>query len=180
MPSKKTGEYQGQPSSPDTVKKKVVFQGMDVHLDRPRGFIMRGEDDKGTPWERRYKVDYGFIPNTKGGDGDGVDVFLGPDKTADEAYWIAQKKPDGTFDEYKVMLGFTNRDTAIGCFRDHIPLKLLGGVTVMKTDMMKAMLGLEPAPNFGMKVAFAGELHSLQGDVRCYTERLFTGPLLRC
>ena len=140
---KPTGEYKGQKANPDTGKKVVEFQGINIKLDRPKGFIMRGEDDKGVPWTRKYKVNYGFIPKTEGGDGDGLDVFLGPDRKAPEAYWAVQTKPDGSFDEYKVFLGFTSRDAAIGCYRDHIPKKLLKSMLTFRVQMMKALLGLD-------------------------------------
>lgn len=139
-----TGEYKGEKASPNTVKKVVDFQGISIKLDRPKGFIMCGCDDDGNQWTRKYKVDYGFIPKTLGGDGDGVDVFLGPDKKAPDAYWAVQTKPDGSFDEYKAFLGFTSREAAIGCYRDHIPKKLLSNLVTIKVEMMKAMLGLEP------------------------------------
>ncbi len=170
---RKTGEYKGQPSNPDTVKEKREFQGLPIHIDRPKGFKMRGVDDKGKPWERVYKVDYGFIPKTEGGDGDGLDVFLGPDKKADEAYWVAMTKPSGGFDEYKVFLGFPNRESAIGCFVEHIPRKLMASVVTMKVDMMKAMLGRVPLPDFAGKVAFLSELSTLSDRVRSLHNLMF-------
>ena len=139
------GYYKGQPSDPDTVKKKTEYMGIPIHIDRPKGFIMMGTDKDGNDWSRRYKYDYGYIPDTLGGDGDGVDVFLGPEKNAHDAYWAVQKKPDGSFDEYKVFLGFANRESAMAAYRDHIPKKLLNGIVTMKVEMMKAMLGkVEP------------------------------------
>lgn len=164
---KPTGEYKGVKTSPDTVKKVVLFQGITVKVDRPRGFIMRGEAD-GVPWTRKYKVDYGFIPKTLGGDGDGLDVFLGPDKKAPDAYWAVQTKPDGTFDEYKAFLGFTSREAAIGCYRDHIPRKLLNNLVTIKVQMMKAMLGLDSngliKKTAAMTTAsFLDELEQIQG-----------------
>lgn len=137
-----SGYYRGEASSPDTVKFKTEFQGIPLHIDRPRGFMMMGHDDKGKPWARRYRYDYGFIPKTQGGDGDGIDVFVGPNKKAHEAYWAIQRKPDGKFDEYKVFLGFDNRDEALAAYRQHIPKKLLGGMITLKVDMMKAMIGI--------------------------------------
>ena len=103
----KQGFYKGKPASPDTVKFTRDFQGIPVRVDRPRGFIMTGVDSKGEPWKRRYKHDYGYIPRTLGGDGDGLDVFIGPDRGAKHAYWAVQRKPNGVFDEYKVFLGFS-------------------------------------------------------------------------
>lgn len=138
-----TGTYKGEPISPDTVKFKTEYQGIPVHVDRPKGLVMSGKTDKGIAWQRRYKYHYGFIPKTKGGDGEGVDVFLGPNKKAPEAFWAVQTKHDGTFDEYKVFLGFDNRDAAVAAYRDHIPRKLLKGMVTMRIEMMKAMLGID-------------------------------------
>ncbi len=135
------GFYKGQPASPDTVKWKQDFQGLTIHLDRPKGFIMFGTDADGNKWRRTYKYDYGFIPKTLGGDNDGLDVFIGPNKKAPNAFWAVQKKPDGSFDEYKIFLGFDNRDEAIAAYRAHIPKKFFGRMMSMTVEMMKAMLG---------------------------------------
>lgn len=163
--SKPTGFYKGEPTSPDTVKFKTEFQGIPINVDRPKGFIMRGTDAAGKDWARRYKYDYGFIPKTLGGDGDGLDVFIGPAKSSDTAFWAIQRKADGSFDEYKVFLGFNNRDEATAAYRQHIPKKFFNGILAMKVEMMKAMLGkvdpehqIKRASMFG----FADELGWLQ------------------
>jgi len=161
------GVYKGEPTNPDTVKFKTEYQGIPIHVDRPKGFIMNGTSDKGA-WQRKYKYDYGFIPKTMGGDGDGLDVFLGPDKKAPEAYWAVQTKPDGSFDEYKVFLGFDNRDAAVAAYRDHIPKKLMNGMVTMRVEMMKAMLGIDSdgliKKTAAMRtVAFLDELSKIRG-----------------
>ena len=139
------GFYKGAPSSPDTVKWVADFQGLKIKIDRPKGFIMFGTDHAGTKWRRTYKHDYGFIPKTLGGDSDGLDVFIGANKKAPNAFWAVQRKPDGSFDEYKIFLGFDNRDEAIAAYRAHIPKKLFGRMMSMTIEMMKAMLGDSPA-----------------------------------
>jgi hypothetical protein len=138
------GVYKGQPARPDTVKFKRDFQGIPVQIERPRGFVMMGTDEKGKHWVRRYKNDYGHIPRTLGGDHEGLDVFIGPKPKSEHAFWAVQRFPDGTFDEYKVFLGFSNRDEAIACYRAHIPKRLMAGMMTMRIDMMKAMLGKNP------------------------------------
>jgi hypothetical protein len=149
------GWWKGDPLSPGGVKFKTSFQDMPIHVDRPKGFVMTGTDSDGKSWSRKYKYDYGFIPRTKGGDGDGLDVFIGPNKKAPEAYWAIQTKKDGSFDEYKVFLGFDNRDVALAVYRDHIPKKLLGGMVTMRVDMMKALMGMnaEGYGSLGVKTA---------------------------
>jgi len=139
--AKPTGFYRGQPASPDTVKFKTEFRGIPINIDRPKGFIMKGTDSRGRDWARRYKYDYGFIPKTLGGDGDGLDVFIGPKKRSDTSFWAVQRRDDGSFDEYKVFLGFDNRDEAIAAYRQHIPKKYFKGIITMKIEMMKALLG---------------------------------------
>lgn len=133
--------------------KTVTFEGMKVRVDRPKGFVQKGVGEDGKPWERKYLYDYGFLPKTKGGDGEGIDVFLGPDEeAAEDAHWVIQKKSDGSFDEYKVFLGFKSRAAAKKAYTDHIPRKFFGGMISMNVQMMRAMLGLEPAE----KLAFVG------------------------
>ena len=138
------GFYKGKPASPDTVKFVVDFQGIKIKVDRPKGFIMIGKDDKGQEWKRQYKVDYGFIPKTLGGDDDGLDVFIGPNKDSKQAFWAVQRKDDGSFDEYKLFVGYDNRDEAIATYRAHIPKKYFGRMITTTVDMMKAMLGVNP------------------------------------
>lgn len=138
---KDVGWYKGELTSPHTVKFKTEFQGIPINVDRPKGFIMKGKDSKGNVWARRYHYDYGFIPKTLGGDDDGLDVFIGPDKKQPYAFWAVQRKEDGSFDEYKVFVGFHSRDAAIAAYRQHIPKKFFNGMMTMKVEMMKAMLG---------------------------------------
>lgn len=139
-----TGEFKGRLMSPDSVKKTVEFQGLTIKIDRPKGFVMKGTSSDGKAWERKYRYDYGFIPKTLGGDGDGLDVFLGPNKSAPNTFWAVQTKPDGSFDEYKVFLGFESKDAAKAAYTEHIPAKLLDGIATLSIEMMKAMLGVEP------------------------------------
>jgi hypothetical protein len=140
--------YKNQVVSSDGVKKKIEYQGIPIHLDRPKGLIMTGKNDQGEDWVREYHYDYGFFPGTLGGDGDGVDVFVGPDKEAPEAYWAIQLKKDGSFDEFKVFLGFHNRDAAIGAFKQHIPQRFLGGMVTVRLDILKALIGVHPTGEF--------------------------------
>lgn len=138
---KPTGEYQGKPANPDSVKFKTEFQKLPIHVDRPKGFVMKGVDKSGKAWSRTYKYDYGFIPKTLGGDMDGLDVFLGPKKDAPNAFWAVQRHSDGSFDEYKVFLGFPDRAAATAAYEEHIPKKLMKSMITISVPMMQAMLG---------------------------------------
>lgn len=141
-----------------TAAKLTHFAGLRVRIDRPKGYVQKGKDKEGEPWERVYKVDYGFLPGTQGGDGDGLDVFLGPDEKADPAYLVYQKKDDGSFDEFKLMLGFKDGSSARACYVDHIPSKFLGKMEPLSLNVVRALTGQPLDEEAIVKKAFFQEL----------------------
>lgn len=152
------------------------FQGLKVRIDRPKGFVQEGKDKDGKPWKRVYSVDYGFLPKTKGGDGDGVDVFLGPDENAKTSYWVVQSKDDGSFDEYKVILGVHSAAEARAIYDAHIPAKFRHSIAAISVEMMKAMLNVEPDEKIAFKVGFFAELQKESASVQLHRlGELFTG-----
>lgn len=126
-----------------TVKKVVDFQGIKVSIDRPKGFTQTGKDADGNEWSRTYVNDYGFIPRTNGGDGGSLDVFMGPSEKSDRVYWVEQKKADGSFDEFKLFLGFDSSSEVLNVFKAHIPIRFFGDMSEMTVAQMKALLNLE-------------------------------------
>lgn len=134
-------EEGAETSSPFEVRD---FQGIAVTIDRPKGFTQEGVGVDGKPWSRTYRNDYGFIAKTEGGDNEDLDVFLGDDLSQESAVWISQNKPDGTFDEYKVFLGFPSIEAAVETYKAHIPEQFMGEVTIVPVSHMKSLLGLPP------------------------------------
>lgn len=130
--------------------KKTNFQQIDIHIDRPKGFVQKGKSPDGAKWERVYKLDYGFIPGTKGGDGEDLDVFLGPNAKSDTAFWVTQRKEDGSFDEYKIFLGFNSQLAAKRAYLAHIPRKFYGGMEEMPVAAMRGLLNKEPMAKSAM------------------------------
>lgn len=137
-----------------------LFTGLKVKVDRPKGFVQEGKDSEGKPWKRVYKVDYGYFPKTEGGDGEDLDVFLGPDEKAPTGYLIYQKKADGSFDELKLMMGFADADKAKACYLDHVPAKFFGKMEPLSLNVVKALLGY---PLEGMKIATEAFVPELLG-----------------
>lgn len=132
------------PAAASPTLAQTTFQEIPITIDRPRGHVMNGIDEKGEAWKRAYYVDYGFIPNTQGGDAEGLDVFLGLHPDATEAHWIKQLKSDGTFDEYKLMLGFGSADEAKGMYLAHVPKRFFGEISTTSVGMVRGLLGLHP------------------------------------
>lgn len=133
--------------------KTRIFAGLRVRIDRPKGFVQHGKSSDGTPWEREYKCDYGYLAGTQGGDGDGLDVFLGPEEKGD-AFLIHQRKEDGSFDEYKLMLGFKDARVAKAMYLTHIPAKFLGKIERMPIGVIQGLTGRPVDHN---KTAAAGD-----------------------
>lgn len=138
------GSAQRTPEPTSKAMRKTQHKGVPITIDRPKGYVQTGRDAEGKSWEREYKVDYGYIPRTKGGDGEGIDVFVGPNPDADTTYWVAQKKADGSFDEYKVIVGADSSEEAKKIYLDHVPEKYFGGMSEMSVEQMKALLNKEP------------------------------------
>ena len=141
---------------------KRTFAGLKLHIDRPKGFVQEGKDGEGKPWKRVYRVDYGYIPRTEGGDGEDLDVFLGPDPEAKSAYWITQVDHTGAFDEYKVMLGFPSSAAAKACYLQHVPARFFSSLTTVPMGVLHALLA-RPMQKAAMVI---GLLHGIQERLR--------------
>jgi hypothetical protein len=148
-PVAKADEGDGVPNP-----QRTDYQGIPVIIDRPTGFVQTGTAADGTSWERTYSFDYGYIENTAGGDGEGLDVFLGPETDAQTAHWVTQLK-GADFDEFKVMLGFADQAAAIQAYLDHIPREHLGGVYPVSINVMRSLLGIEPPEGIELQKAAA-------------------------
>lgn len=98
------------------------FQGIPVVIEWPKGSTRTGVGPDGKKWSREMFADYGCIPDTVSkGDGEDVDVYIGPDAEALNAFVIDQLKEDHSFDEVKIMLGFPDKKSATSCYLLHYP-----------------------------------------------------------
>jgi hypothetical protein len=89
--------------------KTLIFHGMRIRIENEAGSVRKGIDEYGKPWETTMAYPYGEIINSMGVDGDPVDCFVGPNKSAKFVFGIHQTKKDGRgFDEQKFMLGFND------------------------------------------------------------------------
>ena len=84
----------------------IIYQGLVVYVENPKGSTRSGTAPNGTRWSVRMPAHYGEFAGTLGMDGDPVDVFVGDDPDAPDAFVVHQKVP-GTQrpDEDKVILG---------------------------------------------------------------------------
>ncbi|MBO9483807.1 LPD38 domain-containing protein [Salinisphaera sp. G21_0] len=98
-------------------KEHIKLQGLDISLENKRGSTRSGTDPDGNEWSVTMAHDYGYIKRTEGADGDHIDVFVGENTDSEQVFIVDQVNKDGSFDEHKVMLGFTDRESAINGYK---------------------------------------------------------------
>ncbi len=95
-------------------KGHIKIDGFDITIETPKGVVRSGVDEQGNPWSVTMNNTYGYIRGTEGVDGDHIDLFLSDhlDGWNGEVFVVDQVKPDGSFDEHKVMYGFNSIEEA--------------------------------------------------------------------
>lgn len=123
------------PANSRPVQRVVDWHGIPVSVEFDIGDVKRGIGDYGEVWTNEYQVPYGEIPSSRTlADGEGVDIYLGPDMEAPLVFVVHQLRRDGTFDEDKVMLGFPSREEAVRAYGRHGPPWGLGSVDEMTVE----------------------------------------------
>jgi len=122
----------------------VAIDGIQVFIDRPKGFVQTGEGPDGVPWQREFLCNYGFFPDTIGADNEEVDVYLGDDLASPRAFLIRQVRQDGTFDEHKVMIGFCDEAAALRMYLAHTPAWCFGGMCELPLAFLAELLRQAP------------------------------------
>lgn len=86
------------------------YLGLTIVLEYLKGNIRTGPG-----WEHQMPDAYGYIDGTKDADGEDIDVYLCYQFDPNASPVIVDQKnlSDGTFDEHKCMLGYTDPNTAI-------------------------------------------------------------------
>lgn len=135
----------------------MQWAGLDVHVEVPKGGTRKAKD---ASWEvKDMPAHYGYFKNTKGADGDAVDVYLGGHPNTDVAWVIDQAHAStGKFDEHKVMAGFPTREAALRAydqsFSDGKAKERVRDITPIHVADLKAWLrhGRTKAPFSGQRV----------------------------
>ena len=120
-------------------KGHVKLDGFDITIETPRGGVRRGVDADGKEWSTEMQHDYGYIRGTKGKDGDHIDVFLSESPEEGAVFVVDQVKEDGSFDEHKVMYGFSDPEDAKAAYLSNYSdgWKGLGNITEVSKDDFK-------------------------------------------
>lgn len=115
----------------------VEIDGLKISIENPKGSMRRGKEPDGTPWENEMKNTYGYIKDTTGVDGDKIDVFLSDNPTDGDVYVVDQYNKDGSFDEHKVMYGFTSATEAEAAYLSNYSADWAKGRKVVVTGVTR-------------------------------------------
>ena len=107
-----TNPTEAQKEAGNYRKGHIKVDGMDVTIEQPKGSVRRGKDVDGKEWESKMYNTYGYIRGTESVDGDHIDIFLSDTPETGNVFVIDQVNKDGSFDEHKVMYGFSDMESA--------------------------------------------------------------------
>jgi hypothetical protein len=123
---------------------RITFQGLDISIENRKGSVRHWYDPRtDTRGETKMEWSYGYIRLTEGVDGDHVDVFIGPHKSAPRVFVIHQMRaPDfEKYDEDKCMLGFSSAVAAKAAYLKHFDSpRFFGGMTILSMGSFKEKL----------------------------------------
>lgn len=134
-----TNPTEAQKEAGNYKKGHIKINGFDVTIEQPAGSVRSGKDASGKEWSQVMNNTYGYIRGTESVDGDHIDVFLGPDMNSDMVYVVDQVNTDGSFDEHKVMMGFSSLEDARSAYLSNYEegWQGLGNITGVALDEFK-------------------------------------------
>lgn len=90
-------------------KGKFWLFGQEVAIETPKGAMRRGVNHRGEEWAHKMPCHYGYLRRNKSlSDFDNLDCFIGPHPKSELVFVVDQQKPDGRWDEHKLLLGFNS------------------------------------------------------------------------
>ena len=125
-------------------KGHVSIDGLNITIENPKDTERSGVDENGQKWSVKMNNTYGYIRRTEGKDGDHIDLFLSDhiDDWNGNVFVVDQVKPDGSFDEHKVMYGFDTIEEAEQAYMSNYSIgwKGLGAITGTSKENFKKWL----------------------------------------
>ena len=131
--------------------KERTIQGLPIKVEHLKGSLRTGIDPTGEPWKQTMMADYGHIKDTKGEDGEGVDVYVGPLPNAKEVFVFHLNDLHGGVED-KVMIGFQSPEAAKACFLQHYPKEMYDGMTALPLSTFMDRLKISQIPHVRKKI----------------------------
>lgn len=103
---------EAQKEAGNYLKGKFARNGMNFRVETVKGQKRFWTEPGGTVKSKVLKYAYGYVSGTETTDGEEVDAIFGDGDIDQAVYAIDQNKADGSFDEPKLMFGFSSEDAA--------------------------------------------------------------------
>ncbi|KGN69306.1 ankyrin repeat domain-containing protein [Porphyromonas sp. COT-108 OH1349] len=134
-----TNPSEAQKEAGNYKKGHVKVDGFSITIENPKNSERSGKDKDGAAWSVTMQNDYGYILGTKGKDGDHIDIFLSDSPGEGSVFVVDQIREDGSFDEHKVMYGFSNIEEAKSAYLSNYSpgWKGLGNITEVSKENFK-------------------------------------------
>ena len=138
-----TNPTEAQKEAGNYKKGHIKVDGMNITIEQPKGSIRRGKDASGKEWESEMHNTYGYIRGTEGVDGDHIDIFLSDNPNEGNVFVVDQVNKDGSFDEHKVMYGFSDKESARQAYLSNYEdgWQGLGNITEVSKEEFKKWIG---------------------------------------
>jgi hypothetical protein len=137
------------------------FAGLTICIEHKKGTTRVIKNDAGVVvFKTKMHADYGYFKDSVGRDGDETDVFIGPDKEADQVFTvhmldkghdIAQRE-----DEDKCFIGYASHEAALQSFLQHYPEHFYGGMTSLPVETFVQKLKEASLPHREKKIHAGG------------------------
>ena len=137
-----TNPTEAQKEAGNYKKGHIKVDGLNITIEQPKGSIRRGTDANGKQWESEMHNTYGYIRGTESVDGDHIDIFLSDNPTEGKVFVVDQVNKDGSFDEHKVMYGFSDMESARQAYLSNYEegWQGLGNITEVSKEDFKAWI----------------------------------------
>ena len=134
-----TNPTEAQEEAGNYKKGHINVDGFNVTIEQPKGSVRRGKDANGKEWKTEMHNTYGYIRGTESVDGDHIDIFLSDNPTEGNVFVVDQVNKDGSFDEHKVMYGFSDMESARKAYLSNYEegWQGLGNITEVSKDEFK-------------------------------------------
>lgn len=100
-------------------KRRTEWRGLAIVIENEAGSYREWRRPDGSPGRTQMRFPYGFFSDHAGSDGDELDCYIGPDLAARFVYVVHQLAPDGSRDEDKVFVDFSDEAAAKAAFLAH-------------------------------------------------------------
>lgn len=148
--------------------KDYFAHGIDFVIENPKGSTRVGTTIDGEAWKSVLPADYGYIKNTRGMDGDELDMYIGPHLESELVFIVDQNEIlTGEFDEHKIIFGVNSMkeatDLYIAGFSDDRGSERIRAITADSMEEFKKWISgntMQPYQDYYNNKYVAGKANS--------------------